>query len=74
MAYAIGRPVGTAVTRNRVRRRLRAALVELDRSGLAPDRGDLLIATRPQVVEESYAQLRGHLRTVFASLTDREPL
>ena len=72
MAYAIGRPVGTAVTRNRVRRRLRAALVEFDRDGLAPGRGDLLIAARPQAAGESYSQLRGHLRSVFAGLADRE--
>lgn len=33
MAYAINRKVGSAVVRNRIRRRLRAALVELDRVG-----------------------------------------
>ncbi len=33
VAYAINRKVGSAVVRNRIRRRLRAALVELDRVG-----------------------------------------
>ncbi len=32
VAFAIGKPVGNAVTRNRVRRRLRAALVDVDRA------------------------------------------
>ena len=32
VAYAIGRRVGPAVVRNRVRRRLRAAVRELDRT------------------------------------------
>ncbi|MBA2280853.1 MAG: ribonuclease P protein component, partial [Acidimicrobiia bacterium] len=37
VAYAIGRPVGTAVVRNRLRRRLRAAMAEL-----APESGTYL--------------------------------
>jgi len=32
VAYAVNRKVGNAVVRNRIRRRIRAALVELDRS------------------------------------------
>ena len=34
--FAIGRPVGGAVTRNRIRRRLRAALRELQTAGRLP--------------------------------------
>jgi ribonuclease P protein component len=70
VAYAIGRPVGTAVTRNRVRRRLRAALVALDREGLTPAGGDLLVSARPRAADASFAQLLGHLRATLAGLAD----
>jgi ribonuclease P protein component len=68
VAYAIGRPVGTAVTRNRVRRRLRAALVELDREGRVPAPGDLLVAARPRAAEAGYQELRDHLDSSFRAL------
>jgi ribonuclease P protein component len=72
VAYAIGRSVGTAVVRNRVRRRLRAALVALDHDGLTPACGDLLVSVRPEVATVSYEELHGHLRSTFVDLADRE--
>ncbi|MEL7209115.1 MAG: ribonuclease P protein component, partial [Actinomycetota bacterium] len=50
VAYAVGRPVGNAVTRNRVRRRLRSSLRELvdDRAVLPP--GDVLVSAGPTAV------------------------
>ena len=69
MAYAVGRPVGSAVTRNRVRRRLRAALLELDRRGEAPDNGDVLVRARPQAAGADYARLRGDLQAALARVT-----
>ena len=50
-AYAIGRPVGPAVVRNRVRRRLRAAAREIDvaRSGLPA--GAYLVSVRPAAAQ-----------------------
>lgn len=36
VAYAVGRPVGAAVTRNRVRRRLRALMADEARNGFLP--------------------------------------
>lgn len=45
VAYAIGRDVGTAVDRNRARRRLRAAVTTV-RSGLRPGRAYLISADR----------------------------
>jgi ribonuclease P protein component len=70
VAYAVGRPVGTAVTRNRVRRRLRAAVAALDRVDLAPGCGDMLVAARPRAAEASFVELDEDLRRVFASLRD----
>jgi ribonuclease P protein component len=43
VAYAIGRPVGTAVRRNRLRRRLRAILASFDRAGRLPASAYLVI-------------------------------
>ena len=43
VAYAIGRPVGTAVRRNRLRRRLRAVLDRCERAGRMPSSAYLMI-------------------------------
>lgn len=47
VAFAVGRPVGDAVTRNRVRRRLRAALRELHAADRLPH-GDYLVGGRAE--------------------------
>ena len=64
VAYAIGRPVGNAVTRNRLRRRLRAAVARHE-SDLAPATA-YLIGAGPDAVglgsdalEQSIAALMG---------------
>ena len=61
VAYGIGRRVGTAVVRNRVRRRLRAAVHEVDRErgGLSP--GAYLVLARPEAGAAAYAELTGAL-------------
>jgi ribonuclease P protein component len=64
VAFAIGRPVGPAVVRNRVRRRLRAAVRELD---VSP--GAYLIAAGPDAVELAYSELRGHLEAAIDEAT-----
>jgi ribonuclease P protein component len=53
VAYAIGRSVGTAVDRNRLRRRLRAVLAE---APLAP--GTYLVGAGPAATRCSAAELR----------------
>ena len=61
VAYAIGRRVGPAVVRNRLRRRLRAAVREIDaeRGGLAP--GAYLVSARPEAAGRPYPELRADL-------------
>ncbi|MBA3287260.1 MAG: ribonuclease P protein component [Acidimicrobiia bacterium] len=68
VAFAIPRAVGSAVTRNRLRRRLRALLAE--QTALAS--GALLVGAKPTAVELTFVQLRDNLRrlvTLVASST-----
>lgn len=59
--------MGSAVVRNRLRRRLRALLGEMASADrLAP--GWLLIGAQPSVVELTYDQLRAELRTLTSTL------
>ncbi|MGA9278974.1 ribonuclease P protein component [Ilumatobacter sp.] len=53
VAFAINRAVGNAVTRNRLRRRLRAVLAEMELTG-----GLYLIGCRPSASELTFAQIR----------------
>lgn len=57
-AFALSRKVGTAVTRNRLRRRLRALMREV-----APTLGSTasLVAASPAAPALSYQELRAHL-------------
>jgi ribonuclease P protein component len=62
VAFAVGRQIGSAVVRNRVRRRLRAALQELEREAdprFPP--GDYLVRVRPGAPAASYQDLRRDL-------------
>lgn len=64
VAYAISRKVGTAVVRNKVRRRLRAAAAELDgQRGLRA--GWYLVIVHPNAAPASYAELRDALAEVL---------
>lgn len=77
-AYGIGRKVGNAVVRNRVRRRLRAILRELDRDpaqlggdgGLVP--GTYLVTVRPEAASLPYAELQRHVVAACAAVGGRE--
>jgi ribonuclease P protein component len=64
LAFAVGRRVGNAVVRNRVRRRIRAVVMELVREGgLAP--GAYLVVVAPQGATLPYAQLAAIVGTAF---------
>ncbi|WP_241432161.1 ribonuclease P protein component [Ilumatobacter nonamiensis] len=63
VAFAINRAVGNAVTRNRLRRRLRAVMAELD---LAT--GLYLIGCRPNASELTFDQIRVALEKLPAKL------
>ena len=67
VAYAVGRNVGPAVVRNRVRRRLRAAVVE-HREQLQPGHGYLLRA-RPGAASNTY----GEIDDAVSALLARDP-
>ncbi len=69
VAFAIGRPVGSAVVRNRLRRRLRAIVADLA-SGAPPvlPSGSLLIGARPDAVELSFDQLEDQVRSLVEAV------
>jgi ribonuclease P protein component len=68
VAYAIGRRVGSAVARNRVRRRLRAAIDE-HAAELLPGGAYLFAADRP-AMSAPFATLSGHIDTLLRSVRD----
>lgn len=67
MAFAVGRAVGPAVQRNRLRRRLRAILAELDRAQAVPPVIMLLGAT-PAASKLTFVQLRQELEQLLAKI------
>ena len=74
MAFAIGRSVGPAVTRNRLRRRLRelarrAALVD---PPLLPS-GRLLIGAQPAAAELSFERLASEVDTLLRAVRPAHP-
>ena len=68
MAYAIGRRFGTAVERNRARRRLRAAIA-LDEALLLPG-GAYLVAAERSVMTIPFPTLREHVTTLLGSVRE----
>jgi ribonuclease P protein component len=68
VAYAIGRRFGTAVERNRARRRLRAA-VALDADELLPG-GAYLFAADRAVMTLPFPTLRGYVNTLLVAVRE----
>lgn len=72
VAYAIGRRVGTAVTRNRLRRRLRAIVATAEADGrLEP--GAYLIGATPEAPTMTYADLERAVRGLLDDAHEARP-
>jgi ribonuclease P protein component len=69
VAYGIGRKVGPAVVRNSIRRRLRSAAREIDRSADGLPAGAYLVTVRPGAARLDYAELRSQLASAVAEAT-----
>jgi RNase P protein component len=63
VAYALGRAIGPAVVRNRLRRRLQALL-----AGSSLPAGLYLIGAQPIAARRSFVELEFDLRRLVASL------
>ena len=70
VAYAIPRLVGPAVVRNRIRRRLRAIVVDLDRRPQGVPVGDYLVRVSSGAADSSHDELRLCLTGAIDSLAD----
>ncbi len=70
VAYAVGRQVGPAVVRNRVRRRLRAIIEDLagPDGQLPAGPGAYLVSTRPAAAGLSYDELHTAVSTAMRRL------
>ena len=64
VAFAIGRRVGPAVVRNRLRRRLRAVVAEL-----RPAPGDYLLACDPEAASLPFSDLKALVSKALAALS-----
>jgi ribonuclease P protein component len=58
--FTVSKKIGSAVVRNRVRRRLRAIVAGLDPAQVRPDHDYVLIA-RPGAVDRAYGDLKADL-------------
>jgi len=65
-----GKRVGTAVVRNRVRRRIREALRQIDRTRSVG--WDILVVARPSSAAASYAELKQALERLLGTLPTME--
>ena len=72
VAFAINRAYGPAVIRNRLRRRLRSILRELDRIEPLPPIL-LLIGARHPVTEHTFDQLRQELGAMIEQIRSQQP-
>ena len=68
VAFSVGRSVGDAVTRNRVRRRLRAAVRE-HAPQLVPGTA-YLVRAAPGAAESPYSELSATLRAILTDFPD----
>lgn len=67
-AFQVGKRTGGAVVRNRIRRRLRAALRDLDGRGALPA-GTYLVGGRRELADQPWPELVRDLETAVAQAT-----
>jgi ribonuclease P protein component len=72
VAFAIGRAIGSSVVRNRVRRRLRAALSSPSATSQLPP-GWYLIGARPGIAELSFAQVTREVIGLVSAVERQTP-
>jgi ribonuclease P protein component len=70
VAFAVGRRTGTAVVRNRIRRRLRAALAEIGAAGDLPA-GTLVVSAGASVATAPFGEVRQDLRRALGRAARR---
>jgi ribonuclease P protein component len=73
IAYGVGRKVGPAVVRNRVRRRLRAAARDIARERDGLPSGAYLVTVRPDATRLDYADLRRQLASALVEASSPTP-
>jgi ribonuclease P protein component len=73
VAFAVGRSVGSAVVRNRARRRLRAVVDDLARRGALGSGAMLLVSTRSDLSELSFPELRSVVAAAVSAVTAASP-
>ncbi|MFP3899500.1 MAG: ribonuclease P protein component [Acidimicrobiia bacterium] len=73
VAYGTPRRIGTAVTRNRVRRRLRSAVRELAAEGTLRRPGAYLVTVTADAVGLRYDELRARLGEAVGALAPERP-
>lgn len=67
VAFAVGRALGPAVTRNLLRRRLRSLLQSAESSGQLPP-GEYLFGGYPVIAARSFAQLRADMQALLRQI------
>lgn len=69
VGYAIGRRVGGAVERNRLRRRVRAVLSEFERDGQIPP-GVYLVGGTSEATQMTYPELQASMQRAIDQLRE----